>query len=242
VQKIGPQAAQDWATRFGFEAAKQPPYLTLALGAGSVTPLQMASAYGVFANGGHFLKPTLIEKITDQRGKPLFVASPVLLDGSNQVMEPRNAFLMTSLLQEVTTRGTAARSAQALKRTDIYGKTGTTNDAIDAWFAGYHDSLVAVVWVGHDTPKNLGARETGGGLSLPIWIRFMEVALKGVPVTESSPPTGISRVGNEWYFSEFTPDSGVQRIGFDNESESRSAPEKTTTSEEKRGILDLFKN
>lgn len=238
LQKIGAETAQEWATRFGFDAEKHPPYLTIALGAGSVTPLQMTSAYSVFANGGHFLPPTLIQKITDQRKANLFLAKTPRLDETNQVIAPRNAFLSTSLLQEVTTRGTAARATQMLKRTDIFGKTGTTNDAIDAWFAGYHDTLVAVVWMGYDTPRNLGARETGGGLSLPIWIRFMEVALKNVPVVETPPPEGIVRVGNDWYFNEFTPESGIKSLGLgaDNSAPKNNPP----TEEEKRGILDLF--
>jgi penicillin-binding protein 1A len=242
LQNIGAETAQDWATRFGFDAAKHPPYLTIALGAGSVTPIQMASAYGVFANGGHFLVPTLITKITDQRKNPLYVAKEAKPDASNQVIEPRNAFLMTSLLQEVTTRGTAARAAGTLKRTDIYGKTGTTNDAIDAWFAGYHESVVAVAWVGHDTPKNLGSRETGGGLSLPIWIRFMEVALKGVPVTEPVPPEGITRIGNDWYFSEYTPELGIKSLGLNGENPESSTAPKKVVDDERRGILDLFRN
>jgi penicillin-binding protein 1A len=184
----------------------------------------------------------LITKITDQRKNPLYVAKEAKPDASNQVIEPRNAFLMTSLLQEVTTRGTAARAAGTLKRTDIYGKTGTTNDAIDAWFAGYHESVVAVAWVGHDTPKNLGSRETGGGLSLPIWIRFMEVALKGVPVTEPVPPEGITRIGNDWYFSEYTPELGIKSLGLNGENPESSTAPKKVVDDERRGILDLFRN
>ena len=244
LQNIGPQTAQDWVTRFGFDAAKHPPYLTIALGAGSVTPMQMASAYSVFANGGHFVKPTLVTKVTDQRDKPLVLTQAPVLDDSNQVIEPRNAFLTTSLLQEVTTRGTAARASATLKRNDIFGKTGTTNDAIDAWFAGFHQNLVGVVWMGYDTPKNLGSRETGGGLSLPIWIRFMEVALKSAPVTELTPPAGITRVGNEWYFEEFTPGRGVRSLGLQDEAAEANSPAtpNASSSDEKRSILDLFKN
>lgn len=242
LQNIGPQTAQDWVTHFGFDASKHPPYLTIALGAGSVTPMQMASAYAVFANGGHFVKPTLVNKITDQRDKALVTTQAPVLDDSNLVIEPRNAFLTTSLLQEVTTRGTAARASSVLKRTDIYGKTGTTNDAIDAWFAGFHQNLVGVVWMGYDTPKNLGSRETGGGLSLPIWIRFMEVALKGQPVVDLVPPAGIVRVGGEWYFDEFTPGRGVRSLGLQVEAPEQGASAAEASAEEKRSILDLFKN
>jgi penicillin-binding protein 1A len=243
LQSIGPQTAQDWVTRFGFDAAKHPPYLTIALGAGSVTPLQMASGYAVFANGGHFVKPTLVTRITDQRGNLLMLVTPPTLDESNQVITARNAFLTTSLLQEVTTRGTAARASGQLKRNDIYGKTGTTNDAIDAWFAGFHNNLVGVAWMGYDTPKNLGARETGGGLSLPIWIRFMDVALKGVPVTELTPPEGIVRIGSEWYFDEFTPGRGVASLGLDDEDSGVPVQNHGQSSpDEKRSILDIFRN
>lgn len=247
LQEIQPQFAQDWITRFGFDASRHPPYLTMALGAGSVTPLQMASAYSVFANGGHFLKPYLITKITDQKGNVLIETKKPQLDDTNLVIEPRNAFVTTSLLQEVTVRGTAAKAAAQLKRTDIYGKTGTTNDAIDAWFAGYHPSLVAVVWMGYDTPRNMGSRETGGGLSLPIWIRFMDVALKNTPIEEPLPPTGINQVGNEWYFEEFGPGKGMANLKSANanseaESDRAGSSPLNPSSDEKKSILDLFLN
>ena len=247
LQEIQPQFAQDWITRFGFDASRHPPYLTMALGAGSVTPLQMASAYSVFANGGHFLKPYLITKITDQKGNVLIETKKPQLDDTNLVIEPRNAFVTTSLLQEVTVRGTAAKAAAQLKRTDIYGKTGTTNDAIDAWFAGYHPSLVAVVWMGYDTPRNMGSRETGGGLSLPIWIRFMDVALKNTPIEEPLPPTGIIQVGNEWYFEEFGPGKGMTNLKSANanseaESDRAGSSPLNPSSDEKKSILDLFLN
>lgn len=247
LQEIQPQFAQDWITRFGFDASRHPPYLTMALGAGSVTPLQMASAYSVFANGGHFLKPYLITKITDQKGNVLIETKKPQLDDTNLVIEPRNAFVTTSLLQEVTVRGTAAKAAAQLKRTDIYGKTGTTNDAIDAWFAGYHPSLVAVVWMGYDTPRNMGSRETGGGLSLPIWIRFMDVALKNTPIEEPLPPTGIIQVGNEWYFEEFGPGKGMANLKSANanseaESDRAGSSPLNPSSDEKKSILDLFLN
>lgn len=250
LQEIEPQFAQDWITRFGFDASRHPAYLTMALGAGSVTPLQMASAYSVFANGGHFLKPYLITKITDQKGNVLVETAKQTPNESNLVIEPRNAYVTTSLLQEVTVRGTAAKAAAQLKRTDIYGKTGTTNDAIDAWFAGYHPSLVAVVWMGYDTPRNLGSRETGGGLSLPIWIRFMDVALKNTPIEEPLPPTGLIQVGNEWYYQEFGPGNGVASLKnhdqVDPETVGDVGTGNTTPSgpmtEEKKSILDLFLN
>ena len=107
-----------------------------------------------------------------------------------RAIDARNAFIMNSLLQEVARSGTAAKAQATLKRPDLYGKTGTTNDSIDTWFAGFQPTLAAVVWMGYDTPRKLGDRETGGGLSLPIWISFMETALKGVPVTETAGARG----------------------------------------------------
>jgi penicillin-binding protein 1A len=239
LQSIGTQYAQDWIARFGFDPEKHPPYLTMALGAGSVTPMQMASAYSVFANGGYRINPWLISKISEQRGKVLMESPAVELNEAQRAIEARNAFLMTSLLQEVTRSGTAARAQATLKRPDVYGKTGTTNDSMDAWFAGYQPTITAVTWIGYDTPRKLGDRETGGGLSLPVWISFMETALKNVPVMEPVAPEGITRVGGEWYFEEFTKGSGVSALGAAEKTEA-TAPSPAT--EEKKKILDLFKN
>jgi penicillin-binding protein 1A len=234
LQAVGPQNAQEWISRFGFDADKHPPYLTMALGAGSVTPLQMASAYGVFANGGHRLNPFLIGRVTDNKGKLLSEAKVQELDESNRVIDARNAFVTNSLLQEVTRSGTAARAQGALKRTDIAGKTGTTNDAKDTWFAGYQRTRVAVVWIGYDNPRKLGDRETGGGLSLPVWIDYMAVALKGVPVEEPTAPEGVVNLGGEWYYEEYAHGQGVSAVGLDDKLP--PAP----SEEEKKGILDLF--
>ncbi len=235
LQSTGTAFAQAWATRFGFDAEKHPAYLTMALGAGSVTPMQMIDAYSVFANGGYRVQPTLITRITETRGKVLYQAEPKPLDESMRAIDARNAFVMTSLLQEVTRSGTAARAQAALKRPDIYGKTGTTNDSLDAWFAGFQSTVVAVVWIGYDNPRKLGDRETGGGLALPVWIDYMTYALKGVPVSEPSPPEGVVNVAGEWYFEEYSPGHGVSTLGMD-----ESVP--TAPSEdEKRGILDLFR-
>nr|WP_235582020.1 penicillin-binding protein 1A [Rhizobacter sp. Root1221] len=236
LQSIQPAYAQEWITRFGFEADKHPAYLTMALGAGSVTPLQMASAYGVFANGGYRLNPYLISKVTDSKGKVLTEARPQALDESARAIDARNAFVMTSLLQEVTRSGTAARAQGTLKRPDIYGKTGTTNDSLDAWFVGYQRTVVAAVWIGYDTPRKLGARETGGGLALPVWIDYMSSTLKGVPVEEPSAPSGLANLGGEWYYDEYTHGGGVSSLGLDDKLP--TAP----SEDEKKGILDLFKN
>jgi penicillin-binding protein 1A len=239
LQSIGTQYAQEWITNFGFEADKHPPYLTMALGAGSVTPMQMAGAYSVFANGGYRVNPWLVAKVSEQRGKVLLSTSPVILDESQRTIEPRNAFLMSSLLQEVTRTGTAARAQATLKRPDIYGKTGTTNDSMDAWFAGYQPTITAVTWIGYDTPRKLGDRETGGGLSLPVWISFMETALKGVPVQEPTVPEGVTHVGGEWYYEEFTKAAGVSALSTEDKTDLPQAP---APEDEKKKILDLFKN
>ena len=194
LQAIGPKYAQDYITRFGFDADKHPPYLTLALGAGSVTPMQMAEAYSVFANGGYFIKPFFIQKVVDDRGEELGVAHPQRADdGAVRVIDARNAFIIDSMLQDVTTYGTAARAAR-LGRHDIAGKTGTTNEFIDAWFCGYQPTLVGIAWVGYDQPKTLGRNQTGGAVALPIWMGFMEEALKSVPEMPRVMPPGVVRV------------------------------------------------
>jgi penicillin-binding protein 1A len=239
LQSIGPQYAQDWITKFGFEAERHPPYLTMALGAGAVTPMQMATGYSVFANGGYRVNPWLVTTVSEQRGKVLVQTKPPVLEDAQRAIEPRNAFLMTSLLQEVTRSGTAARAQATLKRPDIYGKTGTTNDSMDAWFAGYQPTLAAVTWIGYDTPRKLGDRETGGGLSLPVWISFMESALKSVPVSEQTAPEGVVHLGGEWYYDEFARGGGVSGLGLDEKPE---APQALPAAEEKKKIMDLFKN
>jgi penicillin-binding protein 1A len=238
LQSVGAQNAQDWITRFGFEADKHPPYLTMALGAGSVTPLQMVTGYSVFANGGYRVNPYLITKVTDQMGKVLSEFKPPELEESLRAIDARNAYVMTSLLQEVTRSGTASRAPVVLKRQDIYGKTGTTNDSMDAWFAGYHTSVTAVTWIGYDTPRKLGDRETGGGLSLPVWINFMQHALQNVPVSEPVPPAGLSHENGDWVFFEYSKGAGVTSLGLDNKSGNSELP----ANDEKKKILDLFRN
>jgi penicillin-binding protein 1A len=235
LKSIGPAYAQQWITRFGFDAEKHPAYLTMALGAGSVTPLQMAGAYSVFANGGYRVNPILINRITDSKGHPVNEARIPVLDESMRTLDARNAFVMTSLLQEVTRSGTAAKAQAALKRPDIYGKTGTTNDSLDAWFAGWQKNVVGVVWMGYDTPRKLGDRETGGGLALPVWIDYMTTMLKGVPVQEPAPPEGVVSVNGEWYFEEYARGGGVSSVGLEDKA---PAP---PSEEERNSILDLFR-
>jgi penicillin-binding protein 1A len=240
LQAVGAQNAQDWIAQFGFDAEKHPPYLTMALGAGSVTPMQMAAGYSVFANGGYRVNPFLITKVTDQMGKVLSEFTPTPLDESARAIDARNAFVMTSLLQEVTRSGTAARAQATLKRNDIYGKTGTTNDSMDAWFAGYHPTLTAVTWIGYDTPRKLGDRETGGGLSLPVWISYMQHALQNVPIAEPVPPAGLSHESGDWAYAEYSRGGGVSSLGMD--SRSSNSSEQLPANDEKKRILDLFKN
>ncbi|UJB65227.1 penicillin-binding protein 1A [Acidovorax sp. YS12] len=246
LQAVGPKTAQEWASRFGFDADKHPPYLTMALGAGSVTPMQMATAYSVFANGGYRVTPWLITRVTDHKGRALSEFTPPPLAEQPRAIDARNAFVMDSLLQEVTRAGTAARAQATLKRPDLYGKTGTTNDSVDAWFAGFQPTLTAVTWIGYDQPRNLGSRETGGGLSLPIWISFMEKALKGVPVAETAVPPGVVNVGGEWFYEEYARNAGVANLGLNDggAAASGAAPGQVAppAPEERNRILDLFRN
>src|SRR5665647_3481026 len=245
LQAIGAKYAQDWVTRFGFEAEKHPAYLTMALGAGSVTPMQMATAFSVFANEGYRIDPYLITRITDQRGKVLLDTKPPVLGESARAIGARNAFIMDSLLQEVSRSGTAAKAQATLKRPDLFGKTGTTNDSIDNWFSGFQPTLAAVVWMGYDTPRSLGESETGGRLSLPIWITFMEHALKGVPVTDYKPPEGVVNNGGEWYYSEYAKGAGVSSVGLQDPAAAGQPGgpiQVLPPSEDRKRILDMFKN
>lgn len=213
IRAIGPSYAQDFIQRFGFDPEKHPPYLTMALGAGSVTPLQMATAYSVFANGGYRIDPYLIEKMVDSKGNVLFEAKPVRVgEDAPRVLDARTAFVMDSMLQEVTKTGTAASARAKLGRSDIAGKTGTTNDSHDAWFAGYNPKVVAIAWIGFDKPESLGDHETGGGLALPMWISYMGTALKGVPQISREAPAGVSQLDGDWYIPEFAPNGGVREL------------------------------
>ncbi len=191
LQAITPQYAQDFVTKFGFEAAKHPPYLTMALGAGSVTPLQMLSGYAVFANGGYRVNPYFIQRIEDGNGKILSQAAPVTVGrNAERVLDVRNAFTMVNMMQDVVNHGTAFRATQ-LGRKDLAGKTGTTSDSMDAWFCGFQSTVVGVAWVGFDTPRSLGEQETGGGAALPIWMDYMATVLKDVPEAVYTMPPGM---------------------------------------------------
>jgi penicillin-binding protein 1A len=192
LQGMGVQYAQDYVARFGFDPKLHPPYLPMALGAGSVTPMQMAVGYAAFANGGFRIAPYFITRIEDVKGRTLERAKPERAgQGAKQIIDPRNAFLMTSMMQDVIHRGTATKAKQ-LGRADLAGKTGTTSNYVDAWFCGYQSDLVAIAWIGFDTPRSLGNNETGGHAALPIWINYMGKSLKGVPMGSYSPPAGIT--------------------------------------------------
>ncbi|MEO8676385.1 MAG: penicillin-binding transpeptidase domain-containing protein, partial [Casimicrobiaceae bacterium] len=218
LQAIGPQYAQDYIARFGFDPKLHPPYLTMGLGAGAATPLQMVDAYAVFANGGYRVAPYLIAKIVDARGNVLSEAAPAIArEGAERAIDPRNAWIMTSLLKDVVRVGTATR-ALALNRTDLAGKTGTTNENVDAWFCGFNAAMVGVAWIGFDQPRTLGTNETGAVAALPMWITYMAKALKGTKEADVPMPDGVIAVKvnadtglrdegglTEFFFSEFPP-------------------------------------
>jgi len=237
LNRIGAKYGQEYATRFGFDADKNPAYLTLALGSGAVTPLQMAGAYAVFANGGYKVNPYLISKITDSAGNVLSQVQPDKAGvEANRVIDARNSFVMDSMLKDVVKYGTATK-ALVLKRPDIAGKTGTTNDSIDAWFAGYQSKLVGVAWIGFDQPRNLGNKETGGGLALPIWIGYMQKALKTIPVDERIMPEGLIQANNDYYYAEYPPGTGVRSLGVADRPPGEASPEADKTRDEVKNEL-----
>lgn len=249
LDAIGVKYAQEFVTsHFGFDIDKTPPYLPLALGAGQVTPLQLVGGYAVLANGGYRVNPYLIAQVTDARGTELSKVEPQIA-GQNapRVLDARNSYIMTSLLQSVAQRGTGA-GTNVLRRTDLAGKTGTTNDAFDGWFAGYQNSLVAVAWMGYDQPKTLGSREFGAQLALPIWTEYMGRALRGVPEYQVPMPAGVTTINNEFYFDNFTPGNGfIATLGLGAAASVEIGPDgappvtpMTTQEDEKQNILKLF--
>lgn len=194
----------DYLGKFGFDTARHPKNLTMALGTGAVTPLQMAGAYAVFANGGFQVKPYLISKIEDSRGVPIVLTKqPDVRQETNRVLDERNAFVTDSMLRDVTRYGTGADATRKLARRDIAGKTGTTSDSMDGWFAGYGANVVGVAWMGYDEPKSLGGREFGATLAMPIWIDYMRVALAKRPEQERKTPEGVVRQDDDWIYAEY---------------------------------------
>ena len=214
VREIGINETIDYLTRFGFDESAFPKGLSLALGSSQTTPLKVVSGYATFANGGYLIEPYIIDYIKDRFGKVIYqgrrtqvcpscLEEPLLTNGSDngqsdfthsniapRVISSGNAYIMNNLLREVVQSGTARR-AQALGRTDLAGKTGTTNNFEDAWFSGFNGSLAATVWVGFDAPDHLGQNESGARAALPIWIEFMETALEGVPEHDLLAPDNV---------------------------------------------------
>ena len=212
AQAVGPERVRSWASRFGLDEQRQPLNMTIALGTGAATPLQMAQAYAAFANEG--LQPTgwLIQRVQDAQGATVYQADA---PKPRQAISARNAFMTSQLLAAVTRDGTGAKASSLLGRSDLYGKTGTTNDAVDAWFCGFQASRVGAVWIGYPQPRSLGERETGGGLALPVWAATMAVALKGQPISPLAPPTeGLVRAGDDWFYTEYAGEMAIARIGL----------------------------
>ncbi|RKZ94894.1 MAG: peptidase [Gammaproteobacteria bacterium] len=213
LRDIGAQYAIDYAKRFGFDTSQMHPNLSLALGSGSASPWDMARAYSSLANGGYRIEPYIIQRIEDVNGAIIMQAQPdtvceTCLDSetsstdeiaqygfspAKRIMTPQNTYIMNSLLRDVVRYGTG-RKAMSLERNDLAGKTGTTNDQVDAWFNGFQPELVAISWVGFDTPRTLGRYETGGRAALPMWIDFMRVALKDIPQEPLKQPVDMATV------------------------------------------------
>jgi penicillin-binding protein 1A len=216
LQSITPATALDHLTRFGFDAGRHPANLTMTLGTGAVTPLQMAAAYAVFANGGYQVAPYLIQKVVDARGKVLVENKPAIAgDETSRVLDPRNAYIMDSMLRDVVNGGTGYAASQRLGRRDLAGKTGTTSDAMDGWFAGYGGAIVAVAWMGYDKPRSLGGREYGGTVALPIWIDYMRTALRGSGPFQRPVPPGLAQADGDWMYEEYVNSNAVRSVGVD---------------------------
>jgi penicillin-binding protein 1A len=254
LQSIGPLYAQDYLTRFGFDADKHPPYLTMALGAGSVTPWQHLAAYAVFANGGYRIQPHIVREIQDDKGNVLARFDPPVAGDENlRAIDARNAYILDSMMHDVARYGTGALADARLKRTDLAGKTGTTNDYVDAWFCGYHPTLVGIAWIGFDQPRRLGSGETGSAAALPIWIAYMEKALKGIPESYMDAPHGLVSVTasdpggkpmREFVYSEQLPppDETPAPVAKEQEpapvQEAKPKPIEAKPSEAKPGVKD----
>ena len=229
LQAIGVDDTRAHLAQFGFDAARHPRNLTMALGTGAVTPLQMAGAYTVLANGGNRVEPWLIARIQNGDGKVVYEHArkePV------RVLDARNAFITDSMLRDVARVGTAAAASRQLGRSDLAGKTGTTSNAIDGWFAGYSGPVVAVAWMGYDEPRSLGGREFGATLALPIWVDYMRVALANAPQRAPLVPDGVVNVAGDWVYAEYadqqqqleTPPPPVDSIDTLMENLSQEAP------------------
>ena len=216
LRSVSVPFAHEFIGKFGFDLQRQPKNFTLALGTGAVTPLQMAGAYAVFANGGYQVQPYLIAKIEDADGKVIQQAAPPAVHNEERrVLDARNAFVTDSMLRDVARYGTGAAATKALNRSDIAGKTGTTSDAVDGWFSGYGGNVVAVAWMGYDDPRSLGGREFGATLALPIWIDYMKVALAKRPQNERAQPEGLVRENDDWVYAEYAETPVLGGIDLD---------------------------
>jgi penicillin-binding protein 1A len=251
LQNVTPPYAKEYLTRFGFEADKHPANLTMTLGTGLVTPLQMAGAYAVFANGGYQITPYLIQTVLDAQGNVLTESKPVTAgDERARVLDPRNAFVMDTMMRDVVRSGTGYLATQKLRRSDLAGKTGTTNDAVDGWFAGYGGNIVAVTWMGYDKPRSLGGREFGGTLALPIWIDYMRNALRGKPETERPVPAGLVQADGDWMYQEYVDGNAVRELDVPSGPKSfwdrlfgpqTTAPVPTEDEEERKRFEELYR-
>ncbi len=230
LQSIGLEYAQDYVTKFGFDREKVGPYLTMALGAVSATPWQMLGGYSVFANGGYRVTPYLIQRVEDGQGNILSQTIPVEAGkDAEQILDIRNTYTMVSMMQDVVKHGTARRAMQ-LGRQDLAGKTGTTSESMDAWFCGFHPTLVAVTWLGYDNPHSLGERETGGGAALPIWMGYMGEMLKDAPEIEYTvPPHMVTARINDAGLRD--PDGEFVEYFY----------EENVPAEQSSSLLDIFK-
>ena len=225
LQSMGVGRTIDYISKFGFNKQDLPPNLSLALGTATLTPMEIATGWSTFANGGYKITPFIIDKIESRNGENLFTANPASVPGNTaasdgiaapasdsftvdatpgeapapavqtplvaeRIVDGRTTYILTSMLQDVIKLGTGRR-ALSLGRTDLAGKTGTTNESKDAWFSGYNADYVTTVWTGFDQPESLGRREYGGTVALPIWINYMGAALKGKPAHTQSEPEGI---------------------------------------------------
>ncbi|WP_246179370.1 penicillin-binding protein 1A [Pandoraea aquatica] len=212
AQAVGPQRAKDYIVRnFGFREAMIPANLPMALGAGAVSPLEMAVGYSVFANGGYRVSPYLIAKVVDSSGAVQYEAKPQRA----RVIDESVSYLMSGMLRQVAQRGTAS-ATRVLKRNDLAGKTGTTNDYRDGWFGGFQNTIAAVAWMGFDSPRSLGPGEWGSKTALPMWIDFMGRVLTDVPEADLVPPQSIVEIDGVPYARGSTPGHGfVEKLSED---------------------------
>jgi len=254
LRAIGTSYARDYLERFGFDSERHPNDLTMTLGSGSVTPLQLAGGYAVFANGGYQVVPYLIDRIVDARGKVLSQAAPLVAGNEDaRVLDARNAWLIDSMLRDTINSGTGRAAARSLQRDDLAGKTGTTDNAFDGWFAGYGDDTVAVAWMGFDQPRSLGSREFGSSVALPIWTEYMRSAMRDKPPFLHPRPAGLVQIEGDWMYEEYLNGGAVRSLGVDEQggfwqrlfnwsNPGQPAPTPNPSSEQRRQwIEDLYK-